>query len=580
MYFGSYLYFLPIIILFVMVIRLRSRVRRLESELKTKGAGGESIVKSEGGSIPPYTSEGKTVLKDVESLAKVGPTSGERFTDWLKEDWLLKLGGLLLLIGFGWLTTYAFLHNWIGPLGRITLGIVAGAFIILLGFWRIKKFLHQGGIFLVLGSTVVLLTVFAARELYNFFSPVTALGIMFLSTAFVALASVKYESKSLALTSIILAGVAPLLTNPPNDFVALFAYLFVVTLGTLWVVALTGYRELTLASLITIALYSTPYFFGFSNKDEALLLFFAYGFSVLFFITNTFGILKQKEKQIGADLITAGGTGLFLLLWILTSAKDEWQSLILALWTLIFIVGAFVTFKLSGRREPLYVYGCVGVGLLAAATATELHGQTLTIAYAIEAGLLAFVSFVLTRDTRVAEVASLTLVAPIIMSFPSMVASEWRNAIFHEHFFALFILGLTLLALGIFFGSMRLKHANGESSKMPIWLMATGSIYGYILVWLSLHATLKSDDTAVMLSLLVYTIIGLVTYFKGRVGDDKTFRYYGGTLLLFVVGRLLLVDVWDMEITGKIVTFFAVGALLMSTAFFGRKKKVAEAIHS
>ncbi len=63
---------------------------------------------------------------------------------WVKEDWLLKLGALLLLIGFGWLVSYAFANNWIGPMGRITLGIMAGAVFILLGYWRIQKFIHQG----------------------------------------------------------------------------------------------------------------------------------------------------------------------------------------------------------------------------------------------------------------------------------------------------------------------------------------------------------------------------------------------------------------------------------------------------
>lgn len=574
MYFFSFIPLLILFILFAMVISLRSRVGRLERRLSSESFSSEKVSGPENISYsPPLDAEEKTSLKiEATPSSKAGPTAGELFAAWLKDDWLLKLGGFLLLIGFGWLATYAFLHNWIGPIGRITLGIVAGAAFIALGFWRIKKFLHQGGIFLALGSTIVLLTVFAAREIYGFFSPVSALGIMFLSTAFVALASVKYESRALALASVVLAGIAPLLTNPPNDFVALFAYLFVVTLGTLWVVALTGYRELTLASLITTALYSAPYFIGFMSKDEATLLLFAYAFSAIFFITNTLGILKQKEKQISADLITAGGTGIFLLLWVLTAAKDEWQSLILAAWTLIFILGAFTTFKMSGRREPLFVYGCVGVGLLAAATAAELEGQALVIAYTIEAGLLSFAAFALTRDTRAAEVASMTLIVPIIMSLPSIAAREWSSAIFHGHFFVLFILALTLVALGVFFSVMKLKHANGERSETPLWLIIAGSIYCYIIIWLSLHAALKSDDTAVMFSLLIYTIFGLVTYFRGRTADSKGLRYYGGTLLLFVVGRLLLVDVWQMDITGKIITFFAVGALLLSTAFIGRKK--------
>lgn len=34
-----------------------------------------------------------------------GSTVSEKFVIWLKEDWLLKLGALLLLVGFGLLTT-------------------------------------------------------------------------------------------------------------------------------------------------------------------------------------------------------------------------------------------------------------------------------------------------------------------------------------------------------------------------------------------------------------------------------------------------------------------------------------------
>ena len=144
-------------------------------------------------------------LRPLVMPEQTGPTMSQKFIGWLKEDWLLKLGALLLLIGFGWLTTYAFLNDWIGPMGRIALGVIAGSIFILLGYWRIKKYLVQGGIFLVLGSTTILLTIFAARTVYGFFTPLSALIVMFLSTAFVALASVKYNSRALSLLSLTLA---------------------------------------------------------------------------------------------------------------------------------------------------------------------------------------------------------------------------------------------------------------------------------------------------------------------------------------------------------------------------------------
>jgi len=510
----------------------------------------------------------------IPSAEPTGPTTSERFVAWLKEDWLMKLGAMLLLIGFGWLTTYAFLNNWIGPMGRIALGIVAGALFILLGWWRIRKYVHQGGVFLVLGSTTILLTIFAAREIYDFFTPLSALIVMFLSTAFVALASVRYNNRALALASLILASIAPLLTNAPTtDYVGLFSYLFVVTLGAIWIVALTGRRELTTAALVMITLYSLPHLASFTSADKGTLLLFAYAFAAVFFLTNTAGILKLKDKEIIPDLVTAAGNGLFLLSWIMIAAQDEWKSLIISAWMIVFAVGAFLIFRITQRREPFYIYAGVGIAMLVAATSAELKGATLTIAYAIESGIISLIAYAILRDIKIAERISLLLIGPVILSVSSITSRAWLTSVIHKDFFVLLILALTLLGLGAFF-LRRVKEVEDKDPKqLNATLLVVGSAYAYILLWLSLHAGLHNDNTAVMVSLVVYTIIGLICYFYGLANGGNGLRLYGGALVGFVVGRLILVDVWRMEIAGRIVTFFLIGALLVSTAFLGRKRQ-------
>lgn len=508
------------------------------------------------------------------TTSAIGPNAIDAFVDWLKEDWMLKLGALLLLIGFGWLTTYAFLNNWIGPMGRISLGIVAGVIFIILGWWRINRYLHQGGIFLVLGSTIVLLTIFAAREIYDFFTPLSALIVMFLSTTFVALASVKYRSQSLALASLILAGLAPLLTNSPtNNYTALFSYLLVITLGTIWIVVLTGKRDLTAAAIILITFYSLPHFFGFTSFDQGILLLFAYAFATIFFLTNTVGILKLKGKEIVSDLVTATGNGLLLLAWIMTAAQDEWKSLIIATWMIVFAVGAFIIFKITQRREPFYVYAGIGIAMLAAATAAELNGAALTVAYTIESAIIALITYLVLKDITIAERISLLMIGPVILAFNSIASRAWFSSVLHKDFFVLLILALTLLALGWFFLPYVRQTQDREPKQLNATLLIAGSVYVYVLLWLSLHAKLQNNNTAVMIALVIYTIIGLITYFYGSLNQKNSLRLYGGVIIGFVVGRLLLVDVWRMELAGRIVTFFLVGALLVSTAFFGKKNK-------
>lgn len=513
--------------------------------------------------------------QNVEVSVSTDPTAFNRFAEWLKKDWLLKIGALFLLIGFGWLTTYAFINNWIGPMGRITLGIVAGALFLLLGGWRIKKYIHQGGVFLVLGSTIILLTIFAAREVYGFFTPFSALAITFFSTAFVAFASVRYKSVSLSLISLILAGIAPLLTDfPSHDYVNLFVYLFVVVLGTIWVVALTGQRVLNIAALLLVVFYSLPHLLPFTHgADMAMLLIIIYGFSAVFFITNTIGVLKLEGKKIVPDLITAAGNGMLLLSWIVVAAQDEWKSLIISAWMFVFVIASFSIFRLTKKKEPFYIYVGVGIVMLAVATATELNGAALTIAYTIESAVISFVSYLVIRDIRIAERMNLLLIGPAVLSFGSITSYAWSEGVIHKDFFVLLILCLTILGLGLLY-RRSVKEIEEEGPKqINASLLIVGSLYAYVILWLSLHAKFQNDNTAVMISLVVYTIIGLIFYFYGLGRSKKVLTIYGGILVGFVVMRLFLVDVWDMELTGRITIFFLIGALLVSTAFLGKKKQ-------
>ncbi|MFA5934383.1 MAG: DUF2339 domain-containing protein [Candidatus Paceibacterota bacterium] len=604
------------VIILLMVLNLRGRVQKLEEFIKNGAVSKSEANPQSTETVAQQSISAESLIGYIQQQLKQGITYGEiqrtllfngwstsdveiafkeavssnpnyniplvqtegdysdKFVKWLKEDWLLKLGAFFLLIGFGWLTNYAFRNGWIGPMGQISLGIIAGSLFIMLGWWRIQKYVNQGGVFMVLGSTVVLLTIFAAREVYGFFTPTSALVVMFLSTVFIGLASVKYKSQSLALSGLILAGIAPLLTNSPTtNYIGLFSYLFAVILGAIWIVFLTGGRKLTLAALILVTFYSLPHIFHFAIADKGTLLIFAYAFTVVFFITNTMGILKLKDKEIIPDLITAMGNGLFILIWIITAAQDEWKSLIIALWMVIFTVGAFIIFKITERKEPFYVYAGVGIAMLATATTVELKGVALTIAYIVEAGMIPLITYLVLNEIKLAERMSLLLIGPIALSFGSIVSSSWSTGVLHKDFFVILLLGVTLLGLGLFFLNSYHENGNSESQKPNPLLLIAGSIYIYILIWLSLHAALDNDSTAIMFSLVIYTIIGLVTYFYGLSNGYNTIKIYGGILLGSVVVRLLLVDVWRMELSGKIIMFFLIGALLVSTAFYRRGKK-------
>ncbi len=569
------------LLLIATVLNLRSRVGKLERLLQQQGIRQvDTIVRPRvdlGAAVPlpsaPKAPESVSTPAPAHVPPQAGPNPVDRLIKWVREDWLLKLGAFLLLVGLSWLVSYAFLNNWIGPMGRIAFGLVAGTAFIILGWWRIQKFVHQAGIFLVLGSTTILVTIYAAREIYDFFTPLSALIVMFLSTAFVALASVKYNSRALALTSIILAGIAPVLTNSPtHDNIALFSYLLVVTLGAIWIVFLTGRRELSIAALALVTAYSLPFLLDFDFADRDVLLLFAFAFAALFFVTNSSGLIRAREGRSLADLVTAVGNGLFLLSWIMTAAPEEWRSLLISAWMIVFVAGAFLIARVAGHKTPFYVYAGVGVIMLAAATSAELSGATLTIAYTVECAVIILLSYYLKRDPRISQRVSALLFVPAALTLKSMETYRWHDSVLNRDFTVLAIMAVTLAGTGLFLRSIDTSTDKG-STKYNSFVFVLGTIYAYILLWLSLHLAVDNADSAVTISLFVYTIVGLITYIHGRARARRGFVIYGGLLLAFVVGRLLTVDVWKMELTGRITTFLMVGALLMSTAFLVRKRQ-------
>jgi len=494
------------------------------------------------------------------------------FFQWLTEDVFMKLGAVLLLIGFGWFVSYAFINDWIGPVGRISLGVLAGLAIMGAGTWRIKDYRHQGSILLVLGSGIVLLTLFAAREMYDFLTPALSLAVMFLSVAYVAFVSVLYKSDKLALAGLVMAGIAPLLTSQADPSVlGLMSYLLLVVIGTVWVVRLTGSHTLTFASVIMMLLYSTPFLVGsVAAADQWIALGFAFVFAVIFFATNTISILStQTETARKGQMVTAIFTGLYLFLWIDYVVSSEMQSLAYVFWMLVFSVGSFAVYTKTVNRIPFFIYGATTTALLFAATAAELAGPALTLAFTVE--IMLMLLLVLHSSVKHIGHRMVWLFAiPVLLSWESLGAAAWNSGFLHWDFVTLVVVGGAMGIVGFAY-----KYAKVPAQAGSYWtetLISLAVAYLLSIIWLVLHSVLL-PDVATTLSLITYTVLGLSLLVIGKMKESRFWQLCGGVVLGGVVVRLLLIDVWQMDLVGRIITFFVVGTLLLSTAFVKKVHK-------
>lgn len=548
---------------------------------------------------PSYTSQPELASSEALFMQKSHePRSEDVFLAWLKENWLLKIGVLMILVGFGWFVSYAFMHDWIGPVGRIAIGIIAGAFIAVFGTMRLGKNLTQGILFTVLGSALVIISILSGQYFYEFFTPMMALGLIFIISFYVSLTALAYSTEKLAIYGLLTALLAPLLSNVAFDLdpVAMFLYLLVISIATVWISVIKGWRAGLPIGISGILLYSLPVIMDFSvgyfptESSRYITLTLAYIISFLYLFISAWSLIQKdiaekatSGKTIGAttnDVFLTVVSTIMILGFTISLVPTIFQSLVLALWMIAFAISGFVVFQTTKNEKLFYIHSLVAILFLAIATSVELSGKTLIFAFAIEVAIISIASFLVTNRINISKAFGGLMIAPMLMSLESIGSSNWSykygSGIFHVDFAVLLLLCVLLGILGFFY------KANRQTDSRGVYDLGFGvhhlaiiisTAYLFIIIWLSSHSVIANQDTAVLLSLFVYTVVGLGTYFVGLFNGYHVLKGYGTVVLTLVVLRLIFVDVWQMELVLRVVTFIVLGVMFISTAFISKKQK-------
>lgn len=504
----------------------------------------------------------------------------DRLWRWTTENWMLLTGAVFVLLSISWLVRYALIEDIISAEMRIGAGFVLGLLLAALGQWRMRNDAQQGAIFLVLGSGAVMLTMFAAREIYGFFSPPVALGVSFLTAVYVTAQAMRARLPALSYAGLTLAMLAPAITRAPDvSFSGLFGYLAVVLTATLWVVLMTGWRKNILFALGMVTFYSFPFW-----DNAALLpsknigLATAFGFAAVFFIADMVGHFRAVRNGV-CDVLMPLLLALFLTLWITEAAPPDFRALWLLLWAFVFMLGSAILSKRTGAQSVFYTYLAVAAVLVVATTMVEFRGPALVVMLTLQSAALVVLCRHVLKTAAGTTAAAFTMIVPLCLGVASLEPRHWTQGIWHPHALVLLVLALVPLALAWHFLRRPAQAATEKADDLPphmaelcFWVVS-GSLYGYAFIWRAVHATLALDDFATALCMIFYSVIGIAAYMVGHSRGQAYLRYYGGGLMALVIGRLLLVDLPDMPVAARIVMFFGVGVLLLGTAFIKYRKK-------
>ena len=384
----------------------------------------------EGGETEPARSLPQPVEATEPWWAGLEESIGKRWTVWV--------GALALFISAGFFLKYAFDNEWLGPTGRIVLGIVAGGVLLVTGDQTLRRRMRALGQGLMGGGLAILyVSLFVAFSLYDIIPQIPAFGAMVVVTAAGMTLAVLHNAVSLSFLALLGGLLTPLMVSTGQDARdSLFTYLVVLDLGVLGVAVFKRWRALDLLAFLgTWALFA-GWFFTFYRVGALLpTLMWVSAFFLIFLILPFVYQLRLGTASSVESFVMALSNAVISFAFAYWILHEDYQF-VLGFAALVMAACYVVLAALLRRRVPgdaRTLFGFVGLAVVLVTLAVPLHLKLhgITMAWAVEGPVLVYLGYLYHyRPVRIAGFIVL------VLSVLRLFFAHWP---FHHQMFALFL---------------------------------------------------------------------------------------------------------------------------------------------
>lgn len=321
------------------------------------------------------------------------------FESLIGGSWFLWIGIIAVSFGVAFFLKWAFESQWIGPTGRVMLGAAAGVGFLALGErlrWRgLRQYAYvlSGG-----GILILYLSIYAAYGFYQLIAQLPAFLLMIAVTATAVLLSARLDALPIAILGLVGGFLTPILLSTGRDNeTGLFSYIALLDAGVLTLAYLKRWRSLYYMSFVATLMMITGWAtIHYAPEKLWTTVFFTSLFFLLFSLLAVVHNVLPRRPAAWFDitLIIANATFYFSMNYgmLNQAGYHSWLG------SFALTLSAFyvLLFYLAWSRHPadrLLNYSLVGAGItfFTLALAIQLDGQWVTIGWACEAAVLAWV---------------------------------------------------------------------------------------------------------------------------------------------------------------------------------------------
>lgn len=549
---------------------------------------------------PPAGPAQTYVAAATPHFAAVEPAQQEErsLESRIGSQWFNRIGILAVLIAAAWFLKLAIDNHWIGPLGRVLIGLVAGAGLIAWSErFRTRGYTAFSYSLKAVGSGVLYLSLWAAFSLYHLVDSGIAFAAMIAVTAFNGFLAWVQDAELLALYAIVGGFSTPLLLSTgQNHEVALFTYLLLLDGAVLLLIALKPWSRLLCAAFLGTVFFFAEWSVQYYSQDQfGTTAFFLACFFLIFAWAPRLVRLKVEGggghagwDHLALVIVPLANAGLgFLGFYLMlenagSPSAEPWVAVAFAAFYLL-LLRFPARGAIHGSAEATSsLHLTIAVVFLTIAIPLKTHGRWLTIGWLAEGAALVWLSTrvrgMLLRVLAILCLA-LGLIALVTVNPPASV-----TPIFNERF-GTYLFAIAVCAF-VAWTAARVAKTDADYFAVLAWptiaigaglavnvliLLAVGweiHAYWWYLQWRGDWTLLHSYQMYAQFTYSAFFMLfGAALLTLGFWRRAAFLRWQALVLLAVAIGKVFTVDVSELSQGYRILSFLGLGALLLGVSF-------------